>query len=262
MCQYNEDAETLWDAKLSGIMVTVDYKSKGEIKQKEVEFIDQLKALARKRSNSLANFESKEREDDENPVTMDQFNAGAIKLDEEELAILRNEMIIDGEKTYPEAESLYYGFQWRHVLETSPDFKPEHTIDHVLEECEAQRGNLGVIQVLIKSVRKRTSRSGTEFYSVDLEDANSRQMKMNVWMDDFTRWREELRANKMLYLRIRPPSGGYNTLTLESIPRHKRKDYIPEDDIRVVEMAAPKPVEEEKVDLDSFQFDESAVDVL
>jgi DNA polymerase III alpha subunit len=262
MCQYNEDAETLWDAKLSGIMVTVDYKSKGEIKQKEVEFVDQLKALARKRNNSLSNFESKEREDDENPVTMDQFNAGAIKLDEEELAILRNEMVIDGEKTYPEAESLYYGFQWRHVLETSPDFKPEHTIDHVLEECEAQRGNLGVIQVLIKSVRKRTSRSGTEFYSVDLEDANSRQMKMNVWMDDFTRWREELRANKMLYLRIRPPSGGYNTLTLESIPRHKRKDYIPEDDIRVVEMAAPKPVEEEKVDLDGFQFDESAVDVL
>jgi len=256
LCDFTEEAEELWERKFSGIEREVEYKSKGQIKTKQVPFTKLLQDLARKRNSSLKNFHEKEKEDEESPITLDQFNPNSIKLDDEELAVLKDKMVLNGETTYPVAESLYYGFQWTHLLETSPDYKGE-TIDRFLDETENNpnyKGQAGPIEVIVRAVRKRTSKKGTEFYSVDVEDANARQMIVNVWMDDYLRWREELQKGKMLRMRVKPPSGGFNTLTFDSVPKRERhKLPSKEDDDRIMVLTQPeKPVEEVPVDLDGF----------
>ena len=246
MCDFTEEAEALWIKYFVGIEKEVDYKSKGETKKKNVLYTKMLTDLARKRAVSFRNFYEKEREDDENPVTMDQFNPASIKLDEEELAVLTNEMMLDGNITYPEAESLYYGFQWTHVLETSPDYAGR-TFDVYTNELETS-GQVGPVQIFIRAVRKRTSKKGTEFFSIDIEDSNAKQMVMNVWMDDYIYYKEELVKGAMLSVVVRPPSGGFNTYTFKSIPKRERKNLGPkEEDYRLVVMR-PQEIIEEKVE--------------
>jgi DNA polymerase III alpha subunit len=264
MCSYTEAAEELWEKNFAGLEREVEYKSKGQLKKKTVLFTKLLHDLARKRATSLKGFHEKEKDDDENPVTLDQFNPATIKLDDEELAILRSEMTLNGNTTYPVAESLYYGFQWTHVLETSPSYTGR-TFDVFMDEVENQGVTCASVQVYVRSVRKRTSKGGTEFYSVDLEDANARRMVMNVWMDDYLRWRGELKKDTMLSILVRPPSGGFNTLTFKSVPKRERK-YLPpkEDDERIMVM---KPQEKPKeaidpVDLGIFDFDPDLIDGL
>jgi DNA polymerase III alpha subunit len=114
-------------------------------------------------------------------------------------------------------------------------------------------------------VRPRTSKSGVQFYSIEIEDANGKRMFMNVWQDDFTRFREEFVEGHLAKIRVRPPGGGFNTLTFESVPKHKRK-YLPakEDDYRLLLMKLPERVEPPKPEafLDDLIFDESAVEGL
>jgi len=89
---------------------------------------------------------------------------------------------------------------------------------------------------------------------VDLEDANARRMVMNVWMDDYLRWRDELKKDNMLSILVRPPSGGFNTLTFKSVPKRERKNLPPkEDDLRIEPMA--KQVIEEEPDGTSQGFE-------
>ena len=60
----------------------------------------------------------------------------------------------------------------------------------------------------------------------------------------------------MISIRVRPPSGGFNTLTFDSVPKHKRK-YLPlkEDDHRIRMMAEQEKVEKKTADLDDMQFE-------
>lgn len=255
MCDFTEEAQELWVSRFGDEMKEVEYKSKGEIKKKEVSVASLLQKMAQRRESSIKNFREKEVEDDKNPITMDQFNPASVRLDDEELVVLQNSMTLDGETNYPVAESLYYGFQWTHQLETSPDYTGR-TIDVFLDECEIKGDGAGMIEVLVKSVRKRTSKKGVEFYTVEIEDANARCMNMNVWLDDYTRFREELKKGNMLKIKARPPSGGYNTLTFKSVPKKDRKFLPPkEDDTRIIKMKEQEKEETPEVNLDDLKFD-------
>ena len=261
MSDFTEEAAELWDKIFAEVEQTVSYKSKGEVKTKEVSVASLLQKMAQRRDSSIKSFNDKEKEDDNNPITMDQFNVDRIQLDKEELGVLRNSMTLDGETNYPKAEGLYYGFQWIHQLETSPDYTGR-TIDAFLAECEVAGDGVGMIEALIKSVRKRTSKKNVktgksvEFYTIEIEDANARCMNMNVWMDDYTRFREELKKGNMLKIQARPPSGGFNTLTFKSVPKKERKFLPPkEDDVRILKMKEQEKVETPKVDLDDLKFD-------
>jgi len=57
-----------------------------------------------------------------------------------------------------------------------------------------------------------------------------------------------------LRMRVKPPSGGFNTLTFDSVPKRERhKLPSKEDDDRIMVLTQPeKPVEEVPVDLDGF----------
>jgi DNA polymerase III alpha subunit len=266
LCEFSDDAEKLWEERFSGIVRKVPYKYKGEERFREVTFCKLLQDLARKRKNSIENFYEKEKDDEETPITIDQFNPNLITLDEEEMEILTDQLVVDGVTTYPKAESIYYGFQWTHILECSPDYTGA-TIDKFLDEAENHGLQVGMIEVQIKQVQKRTSKGekATEFYSITVEDANSKQIKVTVWMDDYNRFREEWRTGNLLKIRVRPPVGGFNTLTFESVPRQQRK-YLPpkEEDYRVRVMRLPEQPKSEKKEsiLDELKFDPSAIDGL
>ena len=255
MNDYTEEAQEKWKDRFSDVMTETEYKSKGEVKTKEVTVLSILETLARRRATSLKNFHEKDKEDDECPITLDTFNPKTVKLDPEEEKILKNDMECEGEITFPMAESLYYGFQWIHELETCPEFQGR-TFDFFFDECEAKGDAPGCVEVKIISVRHRTSKNGkTEFKTIEVEDANARRMKVNVWMDDYNRFQHLWKAGKLVGMRVRPPSGGYNTLTFESVPRHQRKNLGPvEEDYRLYELKLPERKKKE-VDLDDMGFD-------
>lgn len=263
LCDFTEDAEALWTQRFAGITRQVPYKYKGEERIREVTFVKQLQDLMKSRASSIAKFHEKEKDDDESPITIDQFNPALIKLDEEEEKILKDEIVVNGNKSYPSAESNYYGFQWTHILETSPDYTGA-TIDKFLEETD--KGLVvGPIEVQIVAVKKRTSKKGTVFYSVEVEDANGKRMSVNVWSDDYDRFKDDLKGGNLVSMQVNPPGGGFNTLTFKSWSRldRKKKPASREEDPRLIVMKLPpkpEPIKEET--LDELIFDASAVEII
>lgn len=263
MCKFTHEAEVLW-AKFSTVVRQVPYKYKGEERFKEVSVFKMLQDLARRRQSSITNFDEKERDDEDEEITIDQFNPAIVKIDEAEEKILTDELIVDGQRSFPMAESLYYGFQWMHILETSPDYDSSATIDKFLEE--ADKGMIsGPIHVQIKSVKKRTSAKGTEFWSIAVEDANGKNMTVNVWRDDFMRFQDEFKEGMLVAMVCNPPGGGFNTLTFKGVPRNERKNLGPKEaDGRLVVLRLPEksdPKQEEAI-LDDLIYDEHSVDIL
>jgi DNA polymerase III alpha subunit len=255
MSDYTDDAEKKWEERFYDTITEVEYKSKGEMKTKDVTVLSILQGLSKRRGTSLRNFHEKESEDTDNPITLDQFNPASIKLDEEEEKVLKNDMELDGNITYPMAEGAYYGFQWTHELETSPDFSGR-TFDVFFAECEVAGNTAGMVEVMVKSIKHRVSKNDVEFKTIELEDANARVMKMNFWMDDYIRWHDEIAKGNMIKIRVRPPSGGFNTLTFDSVPKHKRRHLPPkEEDHRIRPMKLPERSEDKSIDLDDMQFE-------
>jgi DNA polymerase III alpha subunit len=257
LCEFTDEAESLWEEKFAGVVRHVPYKYRGEERIREVTFVKQLQDLAKKRLSSIQNFGDKEQDDNESGLTIDDFNDSLVKIDEDEEKILTNELIVNGKKSYPIAESMYYGFQWTHILETCLNYHG-YTIDNFLDEHEAGADRIPPIEIQVLAVKKRTSKKGVEFYSIDVEDANGKKMTTNVWQDDYTRFREEWVVGKLLCIHVNPPSGGFNTLTFKSVPRNERKSWPPkEDDPRLlVRKLPPKQELTEKVDVDKNQTPE------
>jgi hypothetical protein len=81
--------------------------------------------------------------------------------------------------------------------------------------------------------------------------------KINIWAEDWGRWAEEFKVGNLLRVRLQPPSGGFNTFTLESNQlgkyRGSKKYRDKDDDPRVFVMQFGKK-EEEK-----FLSDEEAL---
>jgi DNA polymerase III alpha subunit len=258
MCDFTEVAEQRWKERFEGVVKKVPYKYKGEERFREVTFISQLQAVAKKRQQSIEKFAEKEKEDEtEEWGNLDNFNHEAIKIDPEEEEILTDELEVDGHKSYPLAERKYYGFQWTHRLETCSNYKGR-TIDAFLDSVENDGVACDAVDVEIVAVKPRTSKKGVPFWSVEIEDANGKRMFVNVWKDDYERFQDWLVVGNMVAMRVRPPSGGFNTLTFDSVPKHMRKKLPPkEDDYRLILLKRPpekpKPVKQED-DLDSMIF--------
>jgi len=262
MCSFTPEAEALWEIKLAGITRQIPYKYKGEERLKEVEFIKQLQDLAKKRTNSIENFQEKERDDEEDEITIDQFSPSLVKLDPDEEKVLKDELVLNGHRSYPMAESMYYGFQWIHLLETCPDYVGQ-TFDLFFEDHEKKPMKAGTVQVQIIAVRKRTSKKGVEFYSIDIEDANGKRMVCNVWQDDFTRFREEFVPGNLVGLKVNPPSGGFNTFTFQSFARNERKNMPPKEaDGRLYVLKVPKEIKSPQPSEDKIVYDEKSVNII
>jgi DNA polymerase III alpha subunit len=263
MCAFTDVAECRWKERFEGILRDVPYKYKGEERIRQVSYLSQLQAIAKKRLLSIESFAEKEKEDESDEwLSLDTFNPSQVKIDPEEELILTDELEIDGVKSYPLAERKYYGFQWTHRLETCPDYTGA-TIDAFLESVEEGGVVCAAIEVEIVAVKERLSKKNVPFWSLELEDANGKRMFCNVWSDDHTRFKEELVVGNLIKIRVKPPSGGFNTLTFDSVPKHLRKKLPPkEEDYRLIVMKRPpeKPKKSKaEMDLDNMVFDPNAV---
>jgi hypothetical protein len=267
MNDYTPEAEAMWEKRFEGIKRLVPYKYKGEERTREVSFFKQLQDLSKRRAKSIEEQAQKEIDEAQAEVGIDSFNTNSIKIDPEEEEILTDELEIAGVKSFPKAESQYYGFQWTHVLETCSDYAGR-TIDSFLEECEADGLTVGMIEVEIKNVRRRESKKGVVFYSIDIEDANGKTMVVNVWTDDWIRFQDDLKVGNLVKMRVRPPSGGFNTMTFDSVPRHERRKLPPkEEDHRLLVMTPPVRVKKKTEkdflnEIDEMKFDPNAIDGL
>lgn len=253
MCHFTPEADALWKKHFENHLVSVPFKYRGEDRVKQVSGYKLLQDLAKKFETTVANFASKETDDDDNPAAIDKFDKNKIILDEEEESILKSERWLNDERTFPEAEKLYYGFEWVHELETCKEYTGA-TFDKFLDECDVKNLDAWMVEIRVVQARKRTSKSGTEFWSIDLEDANGKMMVVNVFKDDYTRWRDELKKGKLLQMSVRPPSGGYNTLTFMSCPRQEKAKKWPDKatDWRIKELIPSEPQKPTETIFDDF----------
>jgi DNA polymerase III alpha subunit len=239
LCDFSPESQSLWKIRFEEITREVDYNYQGNKRKKQITFLKQLEDIAKKRSSIIENFNLKEKQDDELD-SYESFNTSSTKLDDKESEILNDELIINGKKFFPKAESNYYGFQWKHILETCDEYSGK-TIDSFLQEIENQNDKSGVIQIQVLAVKKKTSKRGTDFYSMEVEDANGKKVFVNVWKDDYLRFKDRFVSDELLSIKVTPPTGGFSTFTFCSVPRHKRKE-IPdkECDQRCIILEPPK----------------------
>ena len=151
-----------------------------------------------------------------------------------------------------ECESKFYGFPWTHSLEKSPDFK-----GFTFQMLKDNEGCVSPVEVEVISCKTATSKKGTSYKSLEVEDARGERGRVNIWEDDGERWGEEFVKGNLLRLRLCPPSEGFSTYTLEKNPKQPNKRWqlkfpTKESDYRVV-------VLRKKADESDFQTDEEVM---
>ena len=208
------DDPSLWDV-FEQVPLEKRYKHKGKDLVKSVTLREKMEAVRDKYDKSVRNFELKEKEDDSFELSIDKFKADRWELDAEDVDLLTD---------HRKAESEYYGFQWRHRLEDSPDYSGK-TIEAFLDSNAAQ---YGTIQVEIKQVMEMTSKKGTSYHTALVEDAHGKQIKVIFWKEEYERFQEELQPGNLISMHVKPPSGGFPSLQFHSPPRHERW-RIPKD---------------------------------
>lgn len=245
MCQLTDEASELW-SRFANVEREVPYNYRGEQRIRVVTVEKQLNDILGKRESTERNFAEKEAEDED--VSIDTFDPTKIKVDKDIEKLLTDSIVHKGKEYYPMAERDYYGFQWVSNVERSPVYKG-WTIDKFLEYVEVKQEAYGIIEVEILSVRHRVSKNKkTEFYSVDVEDANGKKMVINVWMDDYIRFKDKWKKGHLLRLEVKPPTGGYRTLTFNAPQKRFRHKVLPknvDDDLRLYKMPTGDEIKEE-----------------
>ena len=257
MSHFTPEADALWKEHFENNMVSVPFKYRGEERIKQVSAYKILQDLAKKYETTVSGFKVKEEDDESSPVAIDKFDSAKIVLDKDEESVLKSVRHLGEERTFPEAEKIYYGFEWVHQLETCPKYEG-NTFDKYMEDAETNKTPSWMVEVRVEKVNPRTSKSGTKFFSVDIEDANGKVMVVNVWKDDMSRWKDEIKAGNLLKMRVRPPSGGFNTLTFESRSRQEKSKEWPDkaNDYRVRLLIPPEPPKVVETIYDDFGLTE------
>jgi len=182
--------------------------------------------LINKMTKSKEKFKLK---DDEDKPSLESFDPTLLKIDKK----LEKELL----DSIQECEKKYYGFSWLSKIRTSPDYKGGCTFDSFTE---------GVNEVLpveteIISINKRKGKR-SEYYQLKAEDENGDEGVINIWIDDYNSFQNEMVVGNFIRLRLNSPSNGFKTYTLSSIgPRsfYKKKQTGKDDDYRLVLLRKP-----------------------
>jgi hypothetical protein len=151
------------------------------------------------------------------------------------------------------AESKYYGFSWKHLLESSPDFQGDRAFSD-FEEDETVSVRACELHVVERPKRKESKNKKTIYYTVLVEDANSKSQTITFWSDDYDRFKEELeywendvRKGNYLSIRLKKPEGGWQSYTFDAPSKQNRWKELPKEkdkDHRIVVMARPTILDE------------------
>ncbi len=255
-CSFSDESVQAWE-KFKEIYKEEPYNYKGEQRVRGTNFYNLLIKILKKNQSTIRNHELKQAEDEISTVQISNFNANKVKIKENKdfELMLKNYVSYKGRRFYPLAESFYYGFQWSSNVERSPLYKG-YTIDLFMSRVQAEKIPEEYIEVEILKVDKRKSKSGTEFYSVTVEDANGKNATVNVWLDDYIRFAEDLKKGNLVRMLVRPPSGGYKTFSFSS-PQKRFRHKLPknkEDDLRLVVL--PESNEDPRVNLEDLVMED------
>jgi len=149
-------------------------------------------------------------------------------------------------------EQKYYGFSWMHSLEKSADFK-----GITYQTLRSYDGCIAPVEVEILKVKRCLSKNDKEYVQIVAEDAVGESNRINIFYDDFKRWKEELKKGNLIRIRLSGPSGGFTSYTLEKnqkIPNRGWALIYPtkESDFRIVVLSKTD-------DEDKFQTDEEVL---
>jgi len=206
----------------------------------------ELRKLWQRRKKSIERYKNIERSS--LPTLLD-FDANAWDINEELMKEFRDSVA---------CEEKYYGFAWIHDLERSPDYKGNLTFTDLKNSMDAV---CGPVELRVKKVIKTASKKRKEFiyYQVLAEDVTGQENRINVWPDDWEWWHREFgweevgekskfTAGNLLRVRLQPPTGGFNTFTLESNQvgkwRSQKRYHDKADDPRVMVMQKGQKEEE------------------
>lgn len=218
MARFDEDVISEWETRFGNIKVNQEYKYKGETRTREVSVVKFMTDVHGRRNKAIRGHEEKTRIDEEEPPTLATFNAKTWPLEQAVLDLLMEDKA---------AEQEYYGFQWIHDLEESPDYEG-YTIDRYTEVVEKRAEPVGAIEIKLLQVTKREFKTGTIAYDCNVEDANGKIILVRFWKDDYERFQDELKVGALLRIRVRPPQG-FPSYSFDSPPRHLRHKALPKD---------------------------------
>ncbi len=238
MNQYTDEAQALWEKRFAKVTRIIHKKYRGEIRPKEVPFTKILIDLRTRRQTTIDNYELKREVEYQDGISLNRLDLSAEPIADVEYKCLADYQKINGELTYPTAEREYLGFNWSHRIEGSEDYTGATFASFFDQVAEAEgRLEFGYVEVALNKVTERKSKKGSSFYTLELEDANGEIQMCNMWLDDYIRFKNRLIENSLISIQVKPPSGGFSTLTFNSVPRHLQRTLPkPEDDHRLIIM--------------------------
>jgi hypothetical protein len=141
-----------------------------------------------------------------------------------------------------ECEMQFYGFLWHHPICKSPDYEGKRTFDIYKEKGLQQ----GYVEVMINSVAKQTSKKNTSYWLIKAEDANGESAQIQVWEDDWERFKDDLKAGQYVKMEVKAPDKGFYRYTLYSPPKWLRHKLVPKArsaDMRIWVLRKPELLE-------------------
>lgn len=245
----DDDVVFLWENRFGGIQLDEEYKYKGELRTRKITVSKMLIDVKKKVESSLRNYESKAKDAEEEPPSIETFNADRFKLDKKMEEIIQKLFSDDGKA----AENEFYGFQWTHELEESPDYEG-YTLDRYNQELD--QGNETCIEVKVLDVTRKDFKSGKgHAFNIRVEDADGRDALVKFWSDDYERFEDELKIGNLIRIRVKPPLGNFSSYTFDAPQKHLRWKVLPRDkneDYRLILMkkGEPKVLTKKKVKVD------------
>lgn len=170
----------------------------------------ELIKLFKKYRKSVVTFEEKVAAD--KPLDITTFEAKG-DLDEEQLAVCQNSLEF--------AESIHYGFGWRHPLQSSPAC--QHKLFEAFEEDDTLL-SASVEVMIIEEPKKIQAKKRENFfyYTVLVEDADWKRNKVTFWSNDYERFKEELTVGNLVRMQVQPPNQKTRNYTFLSYPRYAK----------------------------------------
>lgn len=123
-----------------------------------------------------------------------------------------------------ESEVFYYGFRWRHILQDC-----ENAGVNTFEQFRIDDLNSGPVDIVINKVEQKTSQKNTKYCQLTVEDSNEEKNKINVWINDYERFKEFFVVGATLRMQLMAPTNGFPTYSLKSYPRYAKLPPLEQD---------------------------------
>lgn len=122
------------------------------------------------------------------------------------------------------SQEAYYGFVWTHPMRFLEGWDPLCTFEK--HKLETAFGGSWLVDLEIIKVARCISKRKTEYTQLEVQDADFKKERVNVWQEDSGIFREVLKAGNVVRMMLTAPNGGFKTYQLESRPGPRWKKRL------------------------------------